>query len=554
MATTDDSRSTSDTSTEAPGARGPATAADGRSARSTWLLRLLGVGLGTLTWVLLGAADDLPAEARVVAAVGVLMATWWVTEAIPLSATALLPVVLFPAFGVVSVSETTARYGDPIVFLFLGGFLIAIAMQKWHLHRRIALLTLRAVGTTPTRIVLGMMVATAFLSMWVSNTATTLMMLPIALSVLALVAERAGRGDDEVRRGAPLSETIQDPSVRSFGVGLVLSVAWAASIGGLGTLLGSPPNAIVAGYVQDELDRDISFVGWMQLGVPIVVVFITVAWLLITRVLFRSDLTEIPGGREMIDDQLREMGPASTAEKRVLAVFASAAFLWIVPGLLTEFDAVDTALPWLGSLNDTAIAIAAGIALFLLPAATTPPDEATPSDEATAGRRGAGYRMILAWPDAQSGLPWGVLLLFGGGLALAGAVASSGLDEFIGASVAGLGVLPILLLTGAVVLIVLFLTEITSNTATAATFIPVLGGVAIGIGADSMTLLIPAALAATCAFMLPVGTPPNAIVFGSGVVTIGQMARGGLLLNVVGVVLITVFAFLLGGWALGLQF
>ncbi|MFP5073230.1 SLC13 family permease [Pseudonocardia nantongensis] len=523
-------------------------AANGRSARATWLLRLLGLGLAVLTWVLLGATVELPPDARLVAAIGVLMGVWWVTEAIPLSATALLPVVLFPAFGILSVSDTSARYGDPVVFLFLGGFLIAIGMQKWHLHRRIALLTLRRVGTTPTRIVLGMMVATAFLSMWVSNTATTLMMLPIALSVLAVVAERAGHSGDEVQRGAPLSETIRDPAVRSFGVGLVLSVAWAASIGGLGTLLGSPPNAVVAGYVQNELDREISFVGWMQLGVPIVVVFVIIAWLLITRVLFRTTLTEIPGGREMIDQQLREMGSASTAEKRILAVFASAAFLWIAPGLLTEFDAVDTALPWLGDLNDSAIALAAGIALFLLPASTVPPDEAA------ADRRGSQYRMLLTWPDAQAGLPWGVLVLFGGGLALAGAVASSGLDEFIGASLAGLGVLPILLLTAAVVTIVLFLTEITSNVATAATFIPILGGVAIGIGADSMTLLIPAALAATCAFMLPVGTPPNAIVFGSGVVTIGQMVRGGLLLNVVGVVLITGFAFLLGGWALGLQF
>ncbi|MEQ3553736.1 SLC13 family permease [Pseudonocardia nematodicida] len=532
-----------------PVGTGGATAADGRSPGRTWSFRALGLGLGVLTWLLLGLAETLEPDARMVAAIGVLMATWWVTEAIPLSATALLPLVLFPAFGVVPVADVGARYGDPIVFLFLGGFLIAIAMQKWHLHRRIALLTLRAVGTTPTRIVLGMMIATAFLSMWVSNTATTLMMLPIALSVLALVAERAGGAEDEVKRGAPLSETIKNPSVQMFGVGLVLSVAWASSIGGLGTLLGSPPNAIVAGYVQDELDREISFLGWMQLGVPIVIVFTGIAWFLITRFLFRTDLTEIPGGREMIDEQLREMGPASRAEKRVLAVFAGAAFLWIAPGLLTEFDAIDTALPWLGEFNDTAIAILAGIVLFLMPASTTPPGEAAEAEGAP--RR---YRMLLVWDDAQKGLPWGVLLLFGGGLALAGAVSASGLDEFIGTSVAGLGVLPILLLVGAIVAIVLLLTEVTSNTATAATFIPVLGGVAIGIGADSMTLLIPAALAATCAFMLPVGTPPNAIVFGSGVVTIGQMARGGVWLNIVGVLLITLFAFLLGGWALGLQF
>ncbi|OLL87790.1 di- and tricarboxylate transporter [Pseudonocardia sp. Ae263_Ps1] len=556
MATTDPGTSENPTEERRPAGDEPpppgtggTTAADGRSPGRTWVFRALGVGLGALTWILLGAAQTLEPDARVVAAIGVLMAAWWVTEAVPLSATALLPIVLFPALGVVGVSDITADYGDPIVFLFLGGFLIAIAMQKWHLHRRIALLTLRTVGTSPTRIVLGMMIATGFLSMWVSNTATTLMMLPIALSVLALVAERAGSSGDSVRRGAPISETVRDPGVRTFGVGLVLSAAWASSIGGLGTLLGSPPNAIVAGYVADELDREISFLGWMQLGVPIVVVFIGVAWLLITRFLFRTDLTEIPGGREMIDDQLRGMGPASTAEKRVLGVFAGAAILWIVPGILTEFAAIDAALPWLGEMNDTAIAIAAGLALFLLPADTEPPDE--PREDTGAVRP---YRMLLVWEDTQRGLPWGVLLLFGGGLALAGAVASSGLDEFIGASVAGLGVLPILLLVGAVVLIVLFLTEVTSNTATAATFIPVLGGVAIGIGADSMTLLIPAALAATCAFMLPVGTPPNAIVFGSGVVTIGQMARGGLTLNVVGVVLITLFAYLLGGWALGLQF
>lgn len=366
--------------------------------------------------------------------------------------------------------------------------------------------------------------------------------------MLSLVAERKGEG--EVSRGTPLTEQLGDPAVRTFGVGLVLSICWAASIGGLGTLLGSPPNAIVAGYVADELGREISFVNWMILGVPIVVVFIGIAWFLITRVLFRTELTSIPGGREMIDSQLREMGPISPAEKRVLGVFAGAAFLWIVPGLISEIGAIGDALPWLGSLDDTVIAIAAGLVLFALPANTDPPDEDPPAD-ADAPRP---YRMLLAWDDAQKGLPWGVLLLFGGGLALASAVASSGLDAVIGNSVGGLGVLPTVLLVAVVVTLVVFLTELTSNTGTAATFIPVLGGVALGLGLDSLTLLIPAALAATCAFMLPVGTPPNAIVFGSGVVTIGQMARGGLLLNIVAVVVITLFAFLLGGVAFGLVF
>ncbi len=453
-----------------------------------------------MAWLLLSGSDLSP-QGRAVAAIGVLMAAWWMTEALPLSATALLPIVLFPVFGVLSVEEATAPYANPIVFLFMGGFLIAIAMQKWNLHRRIALHTVHTVGTHPRQIVLGMMIATAFLSMWVSNTATTLMMLPIALSVLSLVVERTGaasgeqsdgEGDSDVasrvRGGETVSEVVSDSSVRIFGVGLVLSIAWAASIGGLGTLLGSPPNAIVAAYISEELGRDIGFLEWMILGVPLVVTFIAIAWLLVTRVLFRSDLEEIPGGKAMIEEEIEKLGPVSRGEKLVLVVFLSAAFLWIVPGLLSSIGAVADAAPWLGTLDDTAIGIAAGISLFLIPAE---------------GRR----TMVLTWTDAQKGLPWGVLLLFGGGLSLA-----------------------------------------------AATFVPVLGGVAAGIGVDGVTLLIPAALAATCAFMLPVGTPPNAIVFGSGAVTISQMARGGAVLNIVGVLLITTFAAAIGTWALGMEF
>lgn len=522
---------------------------DRRQPQTVWVFRGAGVLLAGLTWLALGSADSLEPNARLVAAIGILMATWWMTEAIPLSATALLPIVLFPALGVLTVREATGPYADPIVFLFMGGFLIAIAMQKWQLHRRIALLTLRAVGTHPRQIILGMMIATAFLSMWVSNTATTLMMLPIALSVLTLVVERTGgasageagaHGPDyqvsqRVEAGESLGEIIQDKSVRMFGIALVLSIAWSASIGGVGTLLGSPPNAIVAGYVSEELGREIGFLEWMQLGVPLVVTFIAIAWLLITRVLYGFDIPEVPGGKQMINAQLEEMGPPTRGEKLVLAVFLGAASFWVLPGLLTNIAAIDTAMPWLGGFNDTVIAIAAGIILFFLPA----------------DNKGT---MLLRWDDAQKGLPWGVLLLFGGGLALARAVATSDLDVWIGTQVQGLGVLPIVLLVAAVVALVLFLTEITSNTATAATFIPVLGGVAMGIGADSMTLLIPAALAATCAFMLPVGTPPNAIVFATGAVTIRQMARGGFVLNLVGIFLITSFTFLLGGWALGLTF
>jgi solute carrier family 13 (sodium-dependent dicarboxylate transporter), member 2/3/5 len=271
----------------------------------------------------------------------------------------------------------------------------------------------------------------------------------------------------------------------------------------------------------------------MMLGVPIAFVFILIGWVLMTRVLYRFDIGEIPGGRQMIDDEITKLGPLSQGEKMVMIVFGSAAFLWVVPGLLASIPGIS--LGWFGEMDDTAVAIAAGIAMFILPGR---------------GRR----EMVLNWKDAEDGLPWGVLLLFGGGLSLAGAVAGTGLDEWFGQQVSGLGVLPVVLLVAAVVAIVLFLTEITSNTATAATFIPVLGGVAVGINADPMTLLIPAAFAATCAFMLPVGTPPNAIVFGTGAVTIAQMARGGFVLNIIGIVLITVFCYLLGGFALGLQF
>ncbi len=513
------------------------TGGSGRDPRWTWGLRALGLVAAGLVWLLLGGSENLSPEARAVAAITTLMAIWWMTEAIPLAATSLLPIVLLPAFAGQPVSDATAPYASTLVFLFLGGFLIAIAMQKWGLHRRIALQTLSKVGVEPKRIVLGMMLSTGFLSMWVSNTATTLMMLPIGLSILTLVVERSratsqtGDVGEDLHAGERISDVIEDPNIRAFGVCLVLAIAWSASMGGLGTLLGSPPNAIVAGYLADEIGRDISFVNWMMLGVPLAFTFILIGWVLMTRLLYTFDLDEIPGGRDMIDGQIAELGEMSQGEKMVLAVFAGAAFFWIVPGLAADITGIEA----LGVLDDTAIAIAAGLALFLLPG------------------DGAG-RMVLNWPDAEDGLPWGVLLLFGGGLSLASAVAATGLDVWFGEQVSGLSALPTILILASVVALVIFLTEVTSNTATAATFIPVLGGVATGIGVDAVSLLIPAALAATCAFMLPVGTPPNAIVFGSGAVTIGQMARGGAVLNVIGIVLITLFAYTLGRLALGLTF
>ena len=486
--------------------------------------------MAILVYALLATAE-MSADARMVAAIATLMAFWWISEAIPLAATSLLPIVLLPFLTERTIAETTTAYANPIVFLFLGGFLLAIAMEKWNLHRRIALHTLARVGVSPYRIILGMMLATGFLSMWVSNTATTLMMLPIGFSVLGLVSGAGmSGGDSQSIHGADV-----DPQVTAFGVCLVLAIAWSASMGGLGTLLGSPPNAIIAGYAEAELGIVIGFVNWMMLGVPIAFTFIAIGWVLLTRVLYRFDLDEIPGGEQLIESEISGLGAMSQGERVVALVFASAAFLWIVPGLLVEIPAIGSSMPWLDSLNDTSIAIAAGLALFILPG------------------RGKN-EMVLDWKDAEKGLPWGVLLLFGGGLSLAGAVAGTGLDNWFGEQVSGLGALPALLLIAAVVAIVLFLTEVTSNTATAATFIPVLGGVAIGIGADPMGLLVPAAFAATCAFMLPVGTPPNAIAFSTGTVTIRQMARGGFVLNMIGIALITAFVYVLGGMTLGLQF
>lgn len=485
-----------------------------------WITRALGPLAACLVWWLLDDARGLSADGRLVAAIASWMAIWWMTEAIPLAATSLLPIVLLPVLTSLSMAGVTAPYASPIVFLFLGGFLIAIALEKWNLHRRVALLTLRMVGTQPRRIVLGLMLTTGFLSMWVSNTATTLMMLPIGLSVITLVADRQA----DMAAGS-------DPNIHRFGVCTMLAIGWSASMGGLGTLLGSPPNAIIAGYAAAELGVRIGFADWMVVGVPTAIAFILIGWLLMTRMLYPFDLAEVHGGRQMLDGEIARLGPVSRGEKIVLAVFLSAASLWVLPDLLAEATGRQI---WLAGLDDAAIAVAAGTALFMLPA-----------------RDG---EMVLTWKDAEEGLPWGVLLLFGGGLSLAMAVAATGLDGWLGSLVAGLGRLPVILLVAAVVTLIIFLTEVTSNTATAATFIPILGAVALGMDADPLSLLVPAAFAATCAFMLPVGTPPNAIVFSTGQVTIGEMARGGLVLNAVGILLITAFCYLLGGAALGIRF
>lgn len=433
------------------------------------------------------------------AAIAALMAVWWITEAIPIPATALLPLVLFPVLGVAPIDAAAAPYANPIIFLFLGGFLLAIGMQRWNLHRRIALTVIRLVGTGPRRIVLGFLLATAFLSMWVSNTATAMMMLPIGLSVTALLDEA---GDPRARR--------------NFGIGLALAIAYGANVGGLGTLIGTPPNALLAGFFSQAYGIEIGFAQWMLFGVPLVLIGLPLVYAALLW-LYPIGGLRLAGGSDLIRDELRALGAPRGPEIAVAAVFAAVAACWIASPLLAE------RVP---GLSDAGIAMAGALALFLIPADLK--------------RR----VFVLDWRSAEE-LPWGVLILFGGGLSLAESIRATGLADYIGELLGGLGGMPILLVVLAVVLTILLLTEMTSNTATAAAFLPVVASLAVGLGENPLLLAVPAVLAASCAFMLPVGTPPNAIVFGSGLVTLPQMARAGIALNLVFVALITALAYVL---------
>jgi solute carrier family 13 (sodium-dependent dicarboxylate transporter), member 2/3/5 len=504
-----------------PGERAPAEA---RSLhRRRWIGFAAGLVLAVVVFLILPA--DLAYNARLTAAVAVLMAVWWMTEAIPIPATALIPLIAFPALGQdIAVDDVGASYGNNIIFLFMGGFILALAMQRWNLHRRIALVTVRAMGTKPGGVVAGFMIATGFLSMWVSNTATAVMMIPIGVSVLTLVV--AKDSSNAVRAGSdPASAEVKDAVIASnFGTALMLGIAYSASVGSLGTLIGTPPNALLAGYMSQAHGVEIGFGQWMLVGVPLSVVMMVLVWFLLTRVLFKAEIQEIPGGRQLISDELSKLGRMSSGEVRTLVIFVLAAVSWITIPLVFE-----------GLISDAGIAMAAALLLFLLPAGAA-----------------RGVR-LLDWDSAVK-LPWGVLLLFGGGLALSAQFSGSGLADWIGEQVAGLGGIPVWLLVAVMATAILFLTEITSNTATAATFLPVAGGIALGVGVDPLLLCIPVALAATCAFMLPVATPPNAIAFGSGYVTIGQMIKGGLYLNLFGIVLITLTTLTLGVWAFGLVF
>lgn len=479
--------------------------------------RLLGPLLALLVYALLPDAQ-LGHAGRATAAVAVLMACWWVTEAMPLAATSLLPVVLFPLLGVGSIKQATEPYSHSLIFLFLGGFLLAGGMERHGLHRRFALVTIRTLGTSPRRLVAGFMVAVAFLSMWVSNTATVVMMMPTGVSVADLVLARVhAEGDDPAR--------LQD--ARLFGAALVLAIAYASSIGGVGTLIGTPPNALLAAFLEKQYGQVIGFGAWMKLGLPVVLVMLPLTWWILTRVSMPFQLREVPGGAALIDEELAELGPASRAELTVLVVFTCAAALWIGRPFFAR---------WLPGLDDASIAVGAALALFLLPSGGGDP----------------GDDRVLSW-EVAARVPWGVLLLFGGGLSLAAAMSRCGVAVFLGDFFHGLAGVQPAVIVFLVTLMVILLTEFTSNTATTAALLPVLAGVARGVEVHPLLLMVPAVMAASCAFMLPAATAANAIALGTERVTLRQMMAAGVWLNLVGVAWIAAFCSLWGGAALGMD-
>jgi len=456
---------------------------------------------------LLPPPAEMPPEAWSVAALAGLMALWWVSEAIPVPATALLPVLVLPLLGVRNIAEAAAPYGNPLIFLFLGGFLIALAVQRWGLHKRLALAMLRRVGTSPHALVAGFLAVAAVLSMWLSNTATSIVLLPVALSVATMV-RRGGIGN-------------MDPGTRAaVDAALLLAIAYGANIGGLATLIGTPPNALLAGFLLQSTGYNLGFAHWMLFALPLTAILLAAAWLVLTRLAFRIPAAPLPGAGVIIDRELTALGRMSGPEIRVAAVFVIVAAAWLAR------PAVEGMLPDGITVTDPAIAIAGALALFLLPS----------------GRR-TGER-LLDWSQARR-LPWGVLILFGGGLSLSAAIGDTGLAAWIADALAGLADLPIGVIVTGITASIILLTELTSNTATAATFLPLVAELAVRLGQNPLLLAIPTAVAASCAFMLPVATPPNAIVYGSGRITMGQMARAGIWLNVLATVVITVAAFLL---------
>ncbi|MCB4800115.1 DASS family sodium-coupled anion symporter [Tamlana sp. PT2-4] len=467
--------------------------------------RLIGQILGPVSFfsiLLFFHPEGLNQQANAVLASVAWVAVWWITEAVSISVTALLPIVLFPLSGGLTLAQTTATYGHKYIFLYVGGFILAIAIEKWNLHKRIALSIIKIVGTNVVNIILGFMIATAFLSMWISNTAASVMILPMGMAIVSQLKDNPN--------------TIQNEN-EIFGKALMLAIAYSASIGGIGTLVGSPTNLVLAGVVQTTFNEEISFSQWFIFGFPIAVILIFLCWKYLTSIAFKFKQKEFPGGSEEINKQLKALGKLTYEEKMVLIVFSCTAFAWITRSFLLQ--------KLIPAIDDTIISVSFAIILFLIPSSK--------KDE-----------KIMHWEDAVK-LPWGIVLLFGGGLSLALGFEESGLAIWLGEKLIALQAFPFVILVVIVIAMVNFLTEITSNIATTAMLLPVLISLASTLGVHPYYLIIGATISASCAFMLPVATPPNAVVFGSGYLNIGDMVKKGVWLNVVSIIILSVFVYFL---------
>lgn len=497
-----------------------------RQTKQPYTLRQrIGLYLGIPIFLLilvLPRPPDLSAEAHKTLAVAFLMAWWWITEALPIPATALIPLAFFPILGIMNYKEVTPSYADSIIFLFMGGFFLAVTMQKWGLHKRLALRIVSIIGTSPRRVILGFMVATAFISMWISNTSTTLMMYPIALAVVLHFSELEKGKKNESSSG--LDKNIQ--------TALMLGIAYSASVGGIGTLIGTPPNVIFAGAVTSLFPEapPVKFFQWMLIGIPLVVLFIPLIWICLTRVIFPISLKELTGGRQYISEQLKKLGKISRGERLTLWVFIATALGWI---FRTNINVGLFIIPGWSDLlgisswvSDTTVAIFAALLMFAIP---------------VNWQRG---EFLLDWKWAIK-IPWGLLILFGGGIAIAKGFQTTGLAAWIGSQLTLLSQIPVVIMILIICLMLTFLTEVTSNTAMTTLFMPILAATAIAMNTHPFVLMIPATMSASCAFMLPVATPPNAVIFGSGCVSISDMVKAGIVLNLIGAVLITALVYLL---------
>jgi solute carrier family 13 (sodium-dependent dicarboxylate transporter), member 2/3/5 len=478
--------------------------------------QIIGLWLGpiiSIAILLFANLDPENAAVTRMAAVAVLMACWWITEAIPIPATALIPVAIFPLLGIMTGKAVASTYINNIIFLFIGGFIMALAIQRWNLHRRIALKIIMLIGASPRKIILGFMVATALLSMWISNTATTMMMVPIALAIIL-----------------KFREWNQSPELNRFSVGLLIGIAYSASIGGIATLIGTPPNLsfarIFAIYFPDA--PEISFTTWFTFGLPLTIIFLTIAWLLLTLMFARKRIELAKP--ELFQEEYSKLGKTSYEEKIVLGLFLLMAALWLFRKDITlgAFTLPGWSSIWHtpGFIDDGTVAIIIALILFIIPSRNR-------------------KKRLMNWETASK-LHWGIVILFGGGFALAAGFKESGLSVWVAERLIGLGDIAPVFVTASICTVITFLTELTSNTATSEMILPLLGSLAIAIKTNPLLLMIPATLSASCAFMLPVATPPNAIVFGSGEVKMWDMIKAGIILNITGVILITALTYLVG--------